>query len=130
MFMCRPDKAGFCRGSALPTNVIGERLVLTGDDDDFDNTVYVLQPRPEHVSVLFAGDEAENDSTQPFFYLERAFQPTPREVVEVAARTSSAELSPADLAEHGCWWRQTICRTTGLAHFRNSWMEAERFCLR
>jgi hypothetical protein len=93
-----PGQSRIVPAPPLPANAIGERLVLTGDDDDFDNTVYVLQPQAEHVSVLFAGDEPENDPAQPFYYLKRAFQPTSREIVEVTARGSSAELTPTDLA--------------------------------
>jgi hypothetical protein len=93
-----PGQSRIMPAPALPPNTHGERLVLTGDDDDFDNTVYVLQPEAEHISVIFAGDEAENDSTQPFYYLKRAFQPTSRQIVEVTARSSSNELSSADLS--------------------------------
>jgi Aerotolerance regulator N-terminal/von Willebrand factor type A domain len=93
-----PGQSRVVPAPALPPGMTGERLVLTGDDDDFDNTVYVLQPQAEHVSVLFAGDEKENDPTQPFYYLKRAFQPTSREIVEVTARASTAELPAADLA--------------------------------
>jgi Aerotolerance regulator N-terminal/von Willebrand factor type A domain len=93
-----PGQSRVMPAPALPPNTVAERLVLTGDDDDFDNTVYVLQPQPEHVNVLFAGDESENDAAQPFYYLKRAFQPTSREIVEVTARASATELLPADLA--------------------------------
>jgi hypothetical protein len=93
-----PGQSRVVPAPVLPPGATGERLVLTGDDDDFDNTVYVLQPRPERVSVLFAGDEKENDPAQPFYYLKRAFQPTSREIVEVTARASTAELPAADLA--------------------------------
>jgi Aerotolerance regulator N-terminal/von Willebrand factor type A domain len=93
-----PGQSRVVPAPTLSLGTTGEKLVLTGDDDDFDNTVYVLQPQPEHVNVLFAGDEQENDSKQPFYYLKRAFQPTSREIVEVTARASTAELSATDLA--------------------------------
>jgi hypothetical protein len=93
-----PGQSRIVPAPALPPDSVGEKLVLTGDDDDFDNTVYVLQPKAEHISVLFAGDDAENDPAQPFYYLKRGFQPTSRQVVEITARASSAELPPADLA--------------------------------
>ncbi|HXC98716.1 MAG TPA: BatA domain-containing protein [Verrucomicrobiae bacterium] len=94
-----PGQSRIVPAPTLPPDTVGEQLVLTGDDDDFDNTVYVLQPKAEHINIIFAGDEPENDSAQPFFYLKRAFQPTARQIVEVEARTSAAELPPADLAD-------------------------------
>jgi Aerotolerance regulator N-terminal/von Willebrand factor type A domain len=94
-----PGQSRIVPAPALPANTTGERLVLTGDDDDFDNTISVLQPRAERVNVLFVGDEPENDSTQPLFYLKRAFQQTLREIIEVRVRPASAPLAAADLAD-------------------------------
>ena len=94
-----PGQSRIVPAPALPPDTVGERLVLTGDDDDFDNTVYVLQPKAEHISVLFTGDEPENDPGQPFYYLKRAFQPTSRQIVEVTARASTTPLLPADLTD-------------------------------
>ena len=93
-----PGQSRIVPAPALPANTTGERLKLTGDDDDFDNTLSVLQPRAERINVLFVGDEAENDSTQPLFYLKRAFQQTLHEIIEVRVRPTSAPLAAADLA--------------------------------
>jgi hypothetical protein len=70
----------------------GERVLLAGDDDDFDNTVYVVPPKAEQVNILFLGNDAEKDSTQLLYYLKRAFQQTHRQDVQILAHTSDAPL--------------------------------------
>ena len=82
----------------LQSNATANHLLLTGDDDEFDDSVYVIQPRPEQLQVLFVGDEAEKDSTQPLYFLKRAFQQTPRLAVEIKPHAASTPLSAADLA--------------------------------
>ncbi len=77
----------------------GERLVLTGDEEDFDNSAYFIEPKAERIRVLYLGNETETDSTQPLFYLKRAFQQTRRQTVEIVARRADAPLAPSDLLD-------------------------------
>lgn len=93
-----PGQSRVVPAPKLPPGVSGERLLLTGDDDDFDNTVYVVQPKAEQVNVLFVGDESEKDPAQPLFYLKHAFQQTRSQIVAIKAQPASLALSPADLA--------------------------------
>ena len=69
-----------------------EQLVLTGDDEDFDNRAFLVPTRLEQVPVIYLGTEAENDTTQPLYFLKRAFQQTLKQVVQVLPR------KPADAA--------------------------------
>jgi hypothetical protein len=92
-----PGQSRVVAAPVLPPLITGERLVLSGDDDEFDNTVYVVQPKPDQVEILFLGEDAAADPAQPLYYLDRAFQPTRRRVVEVKAVTASSILSVADL---------------------------------
>jgi hypothetical protein len=71
----------------------GERLVLSGDDEDFDNTVYVVPPKAEQVNILFLGNDAEKDSTQLLYYLKRAFQQTHRQDVRILAHAADVPLA-------------------------------------
>jgi hypothetical protein len=66
-----------------PTNLLTGRITLTGDDDDFDNTAFVVQPQAEEINVLYLGGDAETDSSQSLYYLRRAFQETRRQVVRL-----------------------------------------------
>ena len=94
-----PGQSRIIEAPKLPTNTAGEQLVLTGDDDPFDNTVFLLRPKAEQISVLYSGDEAETNTTQPLFYLKRAFQQTKQEDVKIIAHAGSAPFESADLAK-------------------------------
>ncbi|MDB6067514.1 MAG: hypothetical protein JWR26_3722 [Pedosphaera sp.] len=93
-----PGQMRIVQAPKLPDNTIGEHLVLTGDDDDFDNAVYVVRPKPEQLQVLFLGDEAENDSAQPFYYLGRAFQQTRHRTIEIKNLPASAPIADKEFA--------------------------------
>ena len=82
----------------LPAGAAGERLALTGDDDDFDNRIYRVQPEPEQIKVLFLGDDAEKDPNQLLYYVKRAFQQTRRQTVEVIAQAGDGALSQTNVA--------------------------------
>lgn len=94
-----PGQSRIVHAPKLPAGINGERLVLTGDDDEFDNAVYLAQPKAEQVTILFIGNDAEKDPAQSLYYLKRAFQETRRQVVRVVVHSPSAALSPTDLAE-------------------------------
>lgn len=93
-----PGQSRIVPAPALATNATAERLVLSGDDDDFDDTIYLVQPRPEQVQILYLGGESEKDPAGLLYYLRRAFQETRRQVVRVQARPGGAPLAAADLA--------------------------------
>ncbi len=94
-----PGQSRIVPAPKLPTNSVGERITLVGDDDDFDNTAYVVQPKAEEVNMHYLGNDVETDSAQSLYYLKRAFQDTRRQAVrlvaaEVTRRTPSATNSP------------------------------------
>jgi hypothetical protein len=91
-----PGQSRIVPAPDLATNAAADRLTLTGDDDDFDNTIYLVQPKPERVNVLFLGDDAENDPAQMLYYVKRAFQQTRRRVVNVIVRSSKSPPAAAD----------------------------------
>jgi hypothetical protein len=49
-----------------------ERIVLRGDDDEFDNTVYVAPMEDRKLDVAYVGSDAADDSHQSLFFLQRA----------------------------------------------------------
>jgi hypothetical protein len=85
-----PGQSRIVPAPKLPTSAVGERIVLSGDDDGFDNTVYVVQPKAEEINVLFLGDDAENDPARLLYYLKRAFQDTRRRTVRITGLASGA----------------------------------------
>ncbi|MGC4031911.1 MAG: BatA domain-containing protein [Tepidisphaeraceae bacterium] len=68
-----------------PANLSADRLVLNGDDSDFDNTLYVVPPRKAVARVRFAGDDAVDDPEGLAFYLRTALGDTPRKQVDFVA---------------------------------------------
>ncbi|MBI3877062.1 MAG: BatA domain-containing protein [Verrucomicrobia bacterium] len=80
----------------LPAGVSSDRLLLRGDDEDFDNVVYSVPPEAVRVNVLYFGSDAETDTAQPLFFLKRVFQQTRRQSVTLVARPPSAPLVPGE----------------------------------
>jgi len=72
-----------------------DRILLRGDDEDFDNTVFLIPPQPAQQTVLYLGSESESDTQQPLFFLHCAFQETRRQAVRLTARPPGATL-PAE----------------------------------
>ncbi len=75
-----------------------DRITVRGDDEPFDNTVYVIPPAQQKLDVLWLGGEKADDTRQPLFFLERALSDTPRLAMKVVAKAPSAPLLPADLS--------------------------------
>jgi hypothetical protein len=75
-----------------------DRIVLRGDEDDFDNTVYLLPPEPQRFSMLWLGADTADDPKQPLFFLNRAFVESPKLSVRVVARGPSAPLLPDEVS--------------------------------
>jgi hypothetical protein len=83
----------------VPKNSVGlTRIMLRGDDEDFDNNAYLIPPEPQRLNVLWLGAEAPDDVKQPLFFLRRAFADTPRLAVRINAKSPTASLLPDDVA--------------------------------
>lgn len=76
-----------------------DHLLLGGDDEDFDNRVFIVPPTAERVSVLFGGTDPEPDPAQALYYVQRAFQETRRQLVQVTAPAAGQALATNDLAD-------------------------------
>jgi len=75
------------------------QIVLSGDDEDFDNTVYVAAPEKQRWSVLYFGAEAADDIHAPLFFLQRALPDNPHLEVKLTALGPTAPVAPGALAE-------------------------------
>lgn len=67
----------------LQAGVTSSTLLLTGDDDDFDNRVFVAETAPETRLVVFCGPESANDVEGARFYLDRLFAASQRFHIEI-----------------------------------------------
>ena len=91
--------AGRSRVVTLPAPPVGtapDRVLLQGDDEDFDNTVFVLPPEPIQSTVLYLGGEKPTDSHEPLYFLLRAFQDTRHQRVQVLARPPANPLQDSE----------------------------------
>jgi hypothetical protein len=59
-----------------PNEITGRKLILTGDGQDFDNTLYLAPNLEQQVNILYLGSDKEEDSKQMLYYIEHAFQKT------------------------------------------------------
>ncbi|HUL51015.1 MAG TPA: BatA domain-containing protein [Candidatus Nitrosotalea sp.] len=94
-----PGQSRILQAPKLPAGSNGEKLELSGDDEDFDNTVHLIQPEPQHVNVVFVGNETEKDPAESLYYLKRAFQQTRRQDINVTVVSSESPLSSAVLGD-------------------------------
>ena len=79
----------------------GNRLILTGDDQDFDNTFYLAQDAPQKVNILYLGTDEPNDPHDMLYYARRAFASAsaidPNLVVRPSAVVSQKDIADAHL---------------------------------
>jgi len=52
------------------------KLILTGDDHDFDNTLFLAPYLQQQVNILYIGNDDPADSNGMLYYLQRAFGTT------------------------------------------------------
>ncbi len=74
-----------------------QAIALRGDDEDFDNTVFVIPPVAQKISVAYVGGESADDARQPLYFLRRALPATPRLAMAVTPVPPGAGV-PADAA--------------------------------
>ncbi|MBC7367625.1 MAG: BatA domain-containing protein [Undibacterium sp.] len=90
---------GQSRTVSLPVaGAVGAQAVsLRGDDEDFDNIVFLIPPSPQKISIAYLGAETADDAKQPLFFLRRALPATARLAITVVMPAPGAPL-PADAA--------------------------------
>jgi hypothetical protein len=93
-----PGQNSIFQAPPMPSGLREQRLALVGDDHDFDNGLFIVPPRAEQIPVLYLGDESARDSSQPLYYLRRAFQQTRMQSVQILVRTNGSSVMETDLA--------------------------------
>jgi len=68
-----PGSSAVVRAPARAEAASPDRLVLTGDDQDFDNTLYMATNVQAQVRILYLGPDDPNDSKAMLYYLRLAF---------------------------------------------------------
>ncbi|UCC99607.1 MAG: BatA domain-containing protein, partial [Phycisphaerales bacterium] len=54
----------------------GRKLILTGDDHDFDNALYLAPYLEQLVNILYIGNDDADDPEDMLYYIQRAFGAT------------------------------------------------------
>lgn len=67
-----PGESRVVRLPRPASNLLADRIVLRGDDHDFDNTYYVAPPRKQEVTLVYAGDDKADDPQGLRYYLQLA----------------------------------------------------------
>ena len=70
-----------------------ERLVLSGDDHPFDNTLHLVAVKQEEIPLAYVGGDKADDAESLHYYLAKAFPHTPRRKVNLAV------IEPDDVAD-------------------------------
>lgn len=82
-----------------PTNnLLADRLVLRGDDHDYDNTFHVVPPRQQQVAVVYIGSDADDDPQGNLYYLQLATSGDPLRQVDINALPLEATSLPDEPA--------------------------------
>jgi hypothetical protein len=83
----------------LPVGVSSSSLILKGDDDDFDNRVFVAESAPDTRLVVYSGPESASDTDGARFYLDRLFAASHRFKIELRdlrdVNQASADAQPS-----------------------------------
>jgi hypothetical protein len=83
--------------SAPEKNSGADHIVLRGDDESFDNTVFNLPPEAARLTVLYVGAGSATNSRAPLYFVRRALLGTPQQTVEVIAKAPDAALTPGEV---------------------------------
>ena len=73
------------------------KLILTGDDHDFDNTLYLAPYLQQEVNILYIGSDDPNDSKGMLYYARRAFGATGALKPRVISRPGDKTIAAADI---------------------------------
>ncbi len=67
-----------------------DKIVLRGDDHDFDNTFFVVPPRKQQITLVYLGSDAANDPQGLQYYLRLAVANDPLREVTVTVPAADA----------------------------------------
>jgi hypothetical protein len=93
--------AGHSTVVSLPLSEQGPcgSLHLSGDEHDFDNTLYVAQPWDQHRILLYLGPDDPNDPEGLLFYLNKALGSDTERSFQILSKRSEDPLTEVDLIQ-------------------------------
>jgi hypothetical protein len=88
-----PGQSRVLPAPELPPGASAGALLLTGDNEVFDNTAWFAASEKQRVTLAYFGAESSSDPEHMRYYLERAFPETPRRQVELVSTISNSVVS-------------------------------------
>ncbi|MCL5281929.1 MAG: BatA domain-containing protein, partial [Planctomycetes bacterium] len=82
---------------ARPDRQAAAKLLLTGDDQDFDNTLYIMPELRRQVNVLYIGNDEPNDTAGMLYYLRQAFGTGKAWTSRISPHSGNALLDSTDI---------------------------------
>jgi hypothetical protein len=73
-------------------------LILTGDDHDFDNTLYLAPHLKQQISIVYVGGEDPNDPKEMPYYLQRCFGASQALNPKIIYQSAESDLADANIA--------------------------------
>ncbi len=73
------------------------RLVLAGDDHDFDNTLYLSPQPPRDINVFYVGSEDPNNTREMLYYVRQAFGTGGAMTANIVSCPGNESISDADI---------------------------------
>jgi hypothetical protein len=83
---------------AESNNITSGTLTLTGDNGDFDNTLYLAPKLKQQANILYLGNDDVNNPQQMFYYLKRVFQQTNIFKPGIVTRPASNVIPETDIS--------------------------------
>jgi hypothetical protein len=80
-----------------PNRPTTTRLVLTGDDHDFDNVLYLAPRLQQQLNILYVGGDDPNDTEGMLYYVCRAFRTSAASPAHVIRRPGGEPIAAADI---------------------------------
>ncbi|MBN2590941.1 MAG: BatA and WFA domain-containing protein [Sedimentisphaerales bacterium] len=80
-------------------DITKRKLLLTGDGQDYDNTLYLAPNLEQEINILYLGNEKPEDSKQMLYYIERAFPKTNNLNFNVYSHTINSELTEKNIQD-------------------------------
>ncbi|HPC95198.1 MAG TPA: BatA domain-containing protein [Sedimentisphaerales bacterium] len=74
------------------------RLILAGDDHDFDNTLYIAPRLQQQIRILCISNDEPNDPRGMLYYVRQAFKASGRRNAQVTFRRTDETLVPDEVA--------------------------------
>lgn len=94
-----PGQSAVADLPAGPNETARRKLILTGDRQDFDNTLYLAPNMERQINVLYLGSDKAEDSKQMLYYIERALQSLGKIKFNIISHQADTELTEKDVKD-------------------------------